>query len=74
MAKSAGVKKGDEVEWKWGQGKGEGEVAKVHKEDASIKSKGKTIKRKASKDEPAVEIKTDKGARALKSVSEVKVE
>lgn len=73
MAKKADVKKGDDVEWKWGSGKGEGEVTKVHKDDASIKTKGSTVTRKATKAKPAVEIKTDKGAKALKSTSEVKV-
>ncbi len=73
MATKAEVRKSDNVEWKWGQGKGKGEVVEVHKDDAEIKSKGKTIKRKASAAKPAVEIETDKGAKALKSISEVKV-
>ena len=73
MAKKSDVKKGDDVEWKWGSGKAEGEVTKVHTDDAKIKTKGSTVKRKASDKKPAVEIKTDKGAKALKSTSEVKV-
>ena len=73
MAKKADVSKGDDVEWKWGKGKGEGEVTKVHEDDAEIETKGKTIKRKASDQKPAVEIKTSKGAKVLKSTSEVKV-
>jgi hypothetical protein len=73
MARKANVKSGDEVTWKWGQGTGKGEVTKVHKSDTTIKSKGQTVKRKASSSEPAVEIKTNKGAKVLKSASEIKV-
>ena len=73
MADKAGIKKGDEVEYKWGQGKVEGKVVSVATSDTEKTIKGKTIKRKASKDEPAVEVSTKKGGRALKSASEVKV-
>lgn len=73
MTKKADVSKGDDVTYKWGKGTVEGEVTKVHTDDTSIKSKGETIKRKASEKEPAVEIKTSKGAKVLKSTSEVKV-
>ena len=73
MTKSADVKKGDDVEYKWGKGKVEGEVTSVHKDDTEKTIKGSKIKRHASKEEPAVEIKTDKGAKVLKSTSEIKV-
>lgn len=73
MTKKADVSKGDEVEWKWGQGKGHGEVTKVHTDDVSKTIKGSKVTREASKDEPAVEVKTDKGGKVLKSVSEVKI-
>ena len=73
MSKEPSVKKGDDVEWTWGRGKAEGEVVQVHTEDVAKTIKGKTIKRHASKDEPAAEVKTAKGAIALKSASELKV-
>ncbi len=72
MAGKASVKKGDEVEYKWGTGKVEGKVASVSTSDTEKTIKGKTIKRKASKEEPAVEVTTKKGGRALKSASEVR--
>ena len=68
----SGVRKGETVEWKWGQGKAEGTVSQVHTDDVKKTIKGKTITRKASAKEPAVEVKTKKGATALKSASEVK--
>ena len=70
MAKA--VKKGDDVEYKWGKGTAEAKVTQVHTSDVSRTIKGKTIKRKASKEEPAVEVQTKKGGRALKSASEIK--
>lgn len=73
MTKKADVSKGDEVEWTWGQGKGTGEVTKVHTDDVEKTIKGSRVKREASTSEPAVEVKTDKGAKVLKSTSEVKV-
>lgn len=66
------VKTGDAVEWKWGSGTGKGKVAKVLTKDTTEKIKGSTVKRKATAEKPAVEIKTDKGGKVLKSVSEIK--
>lgn len=66
------MKKGEKVHWKWGSSEAEGKVEKTHTSDTTIKSKGSTIKRKASKDEPALEIKQENGTKVLKSESEVK--
>ena len=66
------VRKGESVEWKNGGAKAEGTVTAVHTDDVTKTIKGKTIKRKASAKEPAVEVKTKKGATALHSASEVK--
>lgn len=63
--------KGEDVTWNWGSGKAHGEVTAVHDHDVTRKIKGKTIKRKGSAEEPAVEVKGDKGGRALKSASEL---
>ena len=65
-------KTGDKVSWKWGSGTGKGKVAKVFKADTTETIKGKKIKRKASPDQPAVEVATDKGVKVLKSASELK--
>ncbi|CAM3083549.1 MULTISPECIES: hypervirulence associated TUDOR domain-containing protein [Methylobacterium] len=69
----ADVKAGDDVTYTWGKGSVEGEVTKVHTKDVEKTIKGNTVKRAASKDEPAVEIETAKGKTVLKSVSEVTV-
>jgi len=62
MTAKADVKPGDEVQYKWGKGKVDGEVTAVHTDDIERTIKGTKVKRKASKDEPAVEIKTERGA------------
>ena len=67
----ATVKKGDEVEWKYGKGKGTGNVAEVHKDDVSKKVQGKTIKRKGSAEEPALVIRQENGKEVVKSASEI---
>ena len=73
MTKKADVSKGDEVSYKWGKGTVSGEVTKVHTDDVEKTIKGSKVRREASEDEPAVEVKTEKGAKVLKSTSEVKV-
>ncbi|MBD2753346.1 hypervirulence associated TUDOR domain-containing protein [Spirosoma validum] len=66
----ATVKKGDEVQWNYGRGKGEGSIAEVHEEDVKRTVQGATVKRKGSKEEPALVIKQgDK--KIIKSASEV---
>jgi hypothetical protein len=42
------MKKGETVHWEWGKSEAEGKIEKKHTETASIKSKGSTIKRKAT--------------------------
>ena len=73
MTKNADVKTGDDVAYKWGKGTVDGTVTKVHTDDVEKTIKGNAVKRKASDKKPAVEIKTDKGQRVLKSTSEVKI-
>lgn len=67
----AEINKGTEVEWSWGKGKAKGKVEQKFTDDVTRKIKGKEIKRKASKDEPAFLVKQKDGAKALKSKSEV---
>jgi hypothetical protein len=73
MTKAKDVKKGDDVTWKFGSGTGEGTVTQVHTDDVKKTIKGKTVTRHASEDKPAVEVKTDKGSKVLKSATEIKV-
>ena len=70
--KKAPPKKGDAVEWNFGKGKGHGKVTQVHSHDVEKTIKGAAVKRKASPEKPAFEIKTDKGQKVLKSITEVK--
>ncbi|MEN0119167.1 MAG: DUF2945 domain-containing protein [Agrobacterium cavarae] len=64
-------RKGTKVSWKWGNGKGEGKVVESFTEDVERKIDGSTIKRKASKDEPAYLIEQEDGGKVLKSHSEL---
>ena len=73
MTKKSEVKVGDDVAWHWGSGRGEGRVTKVHTDDVAKTIKGNTVKRAASEAKPAVEVKTDKGAKVLKSTSEITI-
>ena len=63
---------GNEVEWKWGANKAEGKVAEKFTKDVERKIKGKSVKRKADKEEPAFLIQQKDGDRVLKSQSELK--
>ena len=65
------MRKGSKVEWKWGSGKAEGKIVEVFHDDVERKIDGKSIKRKASKEEPAYLIEQEDGQRVLKSASEV---
>lgn len=66
------MKKGDKVEWKWGASKAEGTIEKTHEKPVTETIKGAKIKRNASKDEPAYDIKQKNGSKVLKSESELK--
>jgi hypothetical protein len=66
------MKKGDTVHWNWSNGEAEGKIEKKHTEPITKHIKGATVKRNATKDEPAYEVKTDKGDKVLKSESELK--
>lgn len=67
------IRAGAKVEWTWGAHEAEGKVEKTFTEDASVKIKGKQIKRKADDNEPALLIRQKDGGRVLKSRSEVRV-
>lgn len=66
------MKKGETVNWKFGKGVAEGKVEETFTEPVEKKIKKATVKRKASKDEPAVLIKQENGNEVLKSESELK--
>lgn len=65
------MKAGDSVAWEWGNGLAEGTVKSVHNQRISIESKGKTITRNGSDDNPAIVIAHKSGNDVLKLSSEV---
>lgn len=65
------MKKGDTVHWNYGKGEGEGKVEEIFTEPVEKKIKGTTVKRKGSKEEPAMLIKQENGNEVLKSESEL---
>lgn len=67
----AAFRKGSPVSWSWGQGTAKGRVVERFTSDVERTIKGKTIKRTASKSEPAYLIEQDDGDRVLKSKSEI---
>jgi hypothetical protein len=66
------IQTGTDVEWTWGRSKAEGKVTQKFTSDVERKIKGKTIKRKADKEEPAFLIEQEGGDRILKSQSELR--
>jgi hypothetical protein len=66
------MKKGDTVNWNWGKSKAEGKIVKEHDEPVTKSIKGAKVKRNATEDKPAFEIKQDDGSKVLKSESELK--
>ncbi|WP_107340276.1 DUF2945 domain-containing protein [Agrobacterium pusense] len=67
----SGYRKGTKVRWNSGTGTGEGKILEVFTEDVERTISGSTIKRKASKDEPAYLIEQEDGGKVLKSRSEL---
>lgn len=66
------MKKGDTVHWNWGQSEAEGKIEAKHDKPVEKTIKGTKVKRNASKDEPAYDIKQANGSKVLKSESELK--
>jgi len=66
------MKKGDTVHWTWGASEAEGKITGKHTETTTKKIKGTSVKRKATKDEPAYDIEQKDGSKVLKSESELK--
>lgn len=62
---------GDTAKWKWGNGTASGTVEKVAHSKTEIQSKGETITRNGTKDNPAVVIKQDDGTKIIKLASEL---
>jgi hypothetical protein len=65
------IRKGSTVSWKWGRSTAEGKVAEVHKDKVTRTSKGETITRNGSDDNPAYVIEQEDGTTVLKLRSEL---
>lgn len=66
------LKKGSKVSWQWGSGEASGVIEEVYLEEITKTIKGKSIKRQATKENPAYYIKeNDKNAHVLKLRSEL---
>ena len=66
------MKKGDKVHWNWGASEAEGTITEKHTEPVSKTIKGSKVKRNATEDKPAFDIKQKDGGKVLKSASELK--
>lgn len=66
------MRKGTQVNWKYGTGTATGKIESVHKESITRKLKGSDITRHGTADNPAFIIVQDNGDRVLKLKSEVK--
>ncbi|MDT9593288.1 DUF2945 domain-containing protein [Nocardioides zeae] len=65
------IRTGTTVQWSWGNGTASGKVTEVHHDEVSRTTKGETIKRKGSDDDPAYVIEQEDGTVVLKLRSEV---
>ena len=65
------IRKGSEVEWKWGSSKARGKVVATHSEHIERTIKGSSITRNGTADDPALEIEQEDGTAVLKLRSEV---
>lgn len=65
------IRKGSTVSWSWGSSTAEGKVAEVHREKVTRQSKGESITRNGSDDDPAYVIEQEDGTTVLKLRSEL---
>jgi len=65
------IRKGSTVSWKWGSSTAEGKVAEVHHDKVTRQSKGSSISRNGSDDDPAYVIEQEDGTTVLKLRSEL---
>jgi hypothetical protein len=65
------IRTGTEVTWSWGNGTATGVVTEIHHDKVTRTSKGESITRDGSDDDPAYVIEQDDGTTVLKLRSEV---
>jgi hypothetical protein len=65
------MKPGDHVAWQWGNGLAQGVIKSIHTETKEITSKGKSVTRHGSENNPAIVISHKSGNDVLKLQSEI---
>jgi hypothetical protein len=65
------IRKGSTVSWRWGSSTAEGKVTEVHHDKVTRTTKGESITRNGSDDNPAYVIEQDDGTVVLKLRSEL---
>lgn len=70
--KNIAMKKEENVHWNWGKSEAEGKIKEKFEKPVTKKIKGTSVKRNASKDEPAYLIEQENGNKVLKSETELK--
>lgn len=65
------IRQGSEVSWKWGSSTASGTVKEVHRDTVTRQSKGESITRNGSDDNPAYVIEQEDGTTVLKLRSEL---
>lgn len=65
------IKKGTEVQWKWGKGMAKGKVEETYTSKVSKTLKGTKVNREGEQGNKALYIQQDDGGYVLKSESEV---
>jgi hypothetical protein len=65
------MREGTKVSWTWGANTAHGVVRKTYERTVTRKLKGTEVKRKGSKDDPALYIEQEDGDGVLKLASEV---
>ena len=65
------IRTGSDVSWKWGSSTASGKVTEVHQEKVTRTSKGESITRDGSDDNPAYVIEQEDGTTVLKLKSEL---
>ena len=68
---AANMKPGDSVAWQWGNGLAQGVVKEVRAERTEVVSKGTTVVRNGTPDNPALIIDHESGNPVVKLQSEV---
>ena len=65
------IRQGSEVSWKWGSSTASGTVTKIHRDKVTRQSKGESVTRNGSDDDPAYVIEQEDGTTVLKLRSEL---